>query len=51
MVIIDSLANAYALGSNEFERVNSVSKKHQFKVGDPENIKSEADIRKLLKTM
>lgn len=51
MVIIDSLANTYALGSREFERVNSVSKKHQFKVDEPVKVESESDIRKLLKNV
>lgn len=51
MVVIDSLANAYAIGSNEFQRVNNVAKKHQFKVGEPATITSDKDIARLLKNV
>ena len=48
LIVVDSLAQAYAIGNSEFERINSVAKKHQFKVGAPLKVESEADIRKLL---
>jgi hypothetical protein len=49
LIVVDSLAQAYVIGNEEFERINSVAKKHQFKVGEPLKVESESDIRKLLK--
>ena len=51
LIVIDSLAQAYVIGNGEFERINSVAKKHQFQVDNPVKIESESDIRKLLKNV
>jgi len=51
LIVVDSLAQAYVIGNEEFERINSVAKKHQFNVDDPVKIDSESDIRKLLKNV
>jgi hypothetical protein len=48
LIVIDSMANAYALGNSAFERINAVANKHQFLVGKPIEIESEQDVRKLL---
>ena len=51
LIVVDSLAQAYVIGNEEFERINSVAKKHQFKVDEPVKVESESDIRKLLKNV
>ena len=48
LIVVDSLAQAYAIGNSEFERITGFAKKHEFKVGTPLKVKSETDIRKLI---